>query len=119
MPSMLKMLLTAGLVASMSVAVAAKGFASAKAKAGGVAKVDPRGQVLSLSCSGCHGPDGKSSGVIPSFNGKSPEYIEAALKEFKSGERVSTVMGRHAKGYTDGEIHLIAEYLGTVGKKTK
>jgi cytochrome subunit of sulfide dehydrogenase len=79
----------------------------------------PRGQMLALSCSGCHGPDGKSDGVIPSIYGKSSEYLETALREFKSGARTSTVMGRHAKGYTDEEIHLIAEYFGHLGKKNR
>ena len=75
-----------------------------------------RDQVLSLSCSGCHGPEGRSSGIIPSFYGKSPDYIESALRDFKTGARTSTVMGRHAKGYSDEEIHQIAEYFGSVWK---
>lgn len=73
---------------------------------------NPRGEVLSLSCSTCHGTDGKSVGIIPSFFGRSSEYIEMALKAFKSGARPSTVMGRHARGYSDEEIRLIAEYFG-------
>ena len=73
-----------------------------------------RGQLLSISCAGCHGTDGKSPGSIPSIAGKSPDTIETALKEFRSGQRESTVMGRHAKGYTDEEIKLIAVYFGTV-----
>ncbi|RTY36715.1 sulfide dehydrogenase [Chlorobium phaeovibrioides] len=78
------------------------------------AAVDPRGQILAFSCASCHGTDGKSVSIIPSFYGKSPEYLEMALKDFKSGRRYSTVMMRHAKGYTDEEIRLIAEYYGTV-----
>jgi sulfide dehydrogenase cytochrome subunit len=81
--------------------------------------VDPRGEILALSCASCHGTDGKSVGIIPSFYGKSPEYLEAALKDFKSGTRYSTVMIRHAKGYTDEEIRLIAEYFGTVWQNNK
>ncbi len=73
-----------------------------------------RGEMLSVSCAGCHGPDGKSPGSIPSIAGKSADTIEAALKEFRSGQRESTVMGRHAKGYTDEEIKLIAVYFGSV-----
>jgi len=78
---------------------------------------NPRGEILSLSCSGCHGTDGKSSSIMPSIYGKSTEYIESALIDFKNGSRESTVMGRHAKGYTDEEIHLIAEYFGNLPKK--
>lgn len=70
-----------------------------------------RGGMLSASCAGCHGPEGRSPGAIPGINGKSAEYIEQALREFRSGERESTVMGRHAKAYSDDEIRQIAEYL--------
>lgn len=119
MPSKLKMCLTACLIASATVPLGVQGFAATKTKAAATTNANPRGQILALSCAGCHGTDGKSVGIIPSFYGKSPEYLESALKDFKSGARVSTVMGRHAKGYTDEEIHQIAQYFGTVWKKTK
>ncbi len=80
---------------------------------------NPRGEVLALSCSSCHGTDGKSVGIIPSFYGRSSEYIELALKAFKSGERPSTVMGRHARGYSDDEIRLIADYFGRASYKRR
>ena len=80
-------------------------------------KLRERGQILALSCSGCHGTDGKSASIIPSIYGKTTGYIESALLDFKSGARTSTVMGRHAKGYTAEEIHLIAEYFGNLSKK--
>jgi|GEM_PF-391181 len=79
---------------------------------------NPRGQILALSCASCHGTDGKSSGIMPSFYGKSQVYLENALKQFKNDERYSTVMGRHAKGYTDEEIKLIAEYFGWACQQT-
>ncbi len=84
-----------------------------------VVDVDPRGQVLALSCAGCHGTDGKSAGIIPDIYGKSPDYIESALKDFRSGVRTSSVMGRHAKGYSDEEIHLIAQYFGALQEINK
>jgi len=33
------------------------------------------------------------------------------MKQFKSGEQPSTVMGQLAKGYSDGEIEAIAAYF--------
>ena len=72
-----------------------------------------RGSMLSSSCAGCHGPDGRSPGAIPAISGKSAEFIRTALDEFRSGKRASTVMGRHAKAYTDEEIALIADYLAS------
>ncbi len=70
-----------------------------------------QGAMLSNSCSACHGTDGKSPGAIPSIYGKSADFISQALTEFRDGKRPSTVMGRHAKGYTDQEIQLIAEHF--------
>ncbi len=70
-----------------------------------------RGAMLSNSCAACHGTDGNSPGAIPSIGGKSPEFIETALLEFKTGKRSGTVMNRHASGYTDEEIRLIAEFF--------
>ena len=71
-----------------------------------------RGAMLSASCEGCHGTNGNSPGSIPSIARKNADYIKLAMLEFRSGERNSTVMGRHMKGYTEEEIALIAEYLG-------
>ena len=70
-----------------------------------------RGAMLSASCEGCHGTNGHSPGSIPDISGKSAEFIRVSMEEFRSGERASTVMGRQAKGYTDDEILLIAEYF--------
>ncbi|MGD8783487.1 MAG: c-type cytochrome [Thioalkalispiraceae bacterium] len=70
-----------------------------------------QGAMLSNSCAACHGTDGKSPGAIPSIHGKSATFISQALTEFRSGERHSTVMGRHATGYSDEEIQLIADYF--------
>ena len=73
-----------------------------------------QGAMLSNSCSACHGTDGKSPGAIPSIYGKSAQFINQALSEFRSGTRASTVMGRHAKGYSDKEIKLIANYFANL-----
>ena len=70
-----------------------------------------RGMMLSNSCAACHGPDGNSPGAIPSIHGKSAGFIAQSLREFRDGTRSSTVMGRHAKGYSDEEIDLIAKHF--------
>lgn len=69
------------------------------------------GMMLSNSCAACHGTDGRSPGAIPSINGKSVRFLTQALEEFRAGTRPSTVMGRHARGYSDEEIRKIAEYF--------
>ena len=70
-----------------------------------------QGALLGMSCAACHGTDGRSPGAIPTIAGKSRDFIEAVLSGFRSGKQASTIMGRHAKGYTDKEIKLIAEYF--------
>ena len=72
-----------------------------------------RGLMLSNSCAACHGPDGKSPGAIPSINGKSVQFLLHALYDFKSGKRATTVMGRHASGYSDEELRHIADYFSS------
>ncbi|MDT8451456.1 MAG: cytochrome C [Gammaproteobacteria bacterium] len=78
------------------------------------AKEITRAVMLSNSCAGCHGTDGKSPGAMPSINGKSAQFISRALIEFREGKREATVMGRHAAGYSDDEIQLIADYFSTL-----
>jgi len=85
--------------------------ASTLAVVPGQAEEISRGAMLSASCAGCHGTDGHSPGSIPDISDKSADYIRTSLEEFRSGRRESTVMGRQAKGYTDEEILLIAEYF--------
>ena len=70
-----------------------------------------RGVMLSNSCAACHGTDGKSPGAIPSISGKSAQFLAQALHDFQQGTRPATVMGRHATGYSDEEIRLIADYF--------
>ena len=67
--------------------------------------------MLANSCAGCHGTYGKSPGAIPAINGKSASFIVESLKDFQSGTRPSTVMGRHANGYSEEEIQLIADFF--------
>ena len=86
-------------------------FCSISYSCTGLAAEVSRGAMLSNSCAACHGTDGKSPGAIPAINGKSAGFIVESLKEFRSGARPSTVMGRHATGYSDEEIQLIADFF--------
>lgn len=81
---------------------------------GAVERVEiTRGAMLSSSCAGCHGTDGESPAAVPNIAGKSAEFIENTMLDFRSGKRPGTVMNRHASGYTDEEIRLIAEFFAT------
>lgn len=68
----------------------------------------PRGAV---SCSGCHAASPKLDIPVPPIRGRDPAAIAAAMQDFRSGARPSTVMGRVAKGFSDDEIRAIAAWL--------
>lgn len=66
---------------------------------------------IANNCFTCHGPDGRSPGTVPSLHLLGAEKIASQLKGFKSGTEPSTVMGRHAKAYTNAEIEAVANYI--------
>lgn len=86
-------------------------FSSLSVSGTGIAVEISQAMMLANSCAGCHGTYGKSPGAIPAINGKSASFIVESLKDFQSGARPSTVMGRHANGYSEQEIQLIAEFF--------
>ena len=72
---------------------------------------------IANNCFACHGPNGVSPGSIPSLHSFTAQNISDMLKAYKSGERASTVMGRHAKGYNNTEIEAISNYIASLNKK--
>ena len=72
---------------------------------------DQAARSLAANCTSCHGPNGSSTGTIPSIAGLEKAYILVALQEFKAGTRQATVMHQHAKGYTDQEFTILADYF--------
>lgn len=71
---------------------------------------------MANNCFGCHGPAGVSPGSIPRLNQFSAEYLSQALRDFKNDKRPSTVMGRHAKAYSEAEIDAIARHIAGLQK---
>ena len=78
-----------------------------------------RGAIIATTCYTCHGTKGNSPGAIPSINDISPDRMKRTLMEFRDGTRASTVMGRHASGYTDDEIAEVAQFFGNLQKQGK
>ena len=74
----------------------------------------PSAQMLANTCAGCHGTDGSSHGpATPSIAGISSEYFIDAMHAYKTDERPATIMNRIAKGYTEEEIKLLADYFSS------
>lgn len=72
----------------------------------------PTPAMLANACAGCHGTNGQSAGPsMPSLAGQSKQAIVEAMKGFKSGDRPATVMGRLAKGYTDGDFEAMGDFF--------
>lgn len=83
---------------------------SAFAATGAPAQVsDIQAALNASSCNACHGPAGHSIAGIPPLTGRSAQELAAALLDFKYDRRASTVMHRHAKGYSDDELRRIAD----------
>ena len=72
------------------------------------------GRNLAAQCANCHGTNGRSQGGMPALAGRGREDIIRIMNEFKSGARTgpqSTIMHQLAKGYSDEQVALIADYL--------
>ncbi|TXH76091.1 MAG: c-type cytochrome [Thiothrix sp.] len=78
-----------------------------------------RASLLTQPCFSCHGTNGNSVGApLPSLAGQTEETLRTSLLAFKKGERPATLMTRIAKGYSDEDLQLIANYLATEAKPT-
>lgn len=63
------------------------------------------------NCFNCHGTEGRVNSAIPSIAGRDKAYLEETLKAFKAGSKSATIMHQLAKGYSDEEIALLADYF--------
>lgn len=74
---------------------------------------DTTGRDLAASCAACHGTDGNAVGRMPVLAGLDRGVIVERFTAFRTGGRPATVMHQHAKGYTDAEIGLIADWFAS------
>jgi len=91
------------LVAACVVAASAQATAS-----------EARIRMLASTCYNCHGPDGTSSGAVPSLAGQEKSHLLQAMMECKTGERATTVMQKYMLGYSDEEIAQLADYFANM-----
>ena len=79
-------------------------------------KGDPqRGKALSYTCLGCHGIDGYKNAYpnysVPELEGQHPEYLEAALKEYRDGDRAHLTMHSQASTLSDQDVADVVSYF--------
>jgi sulfide dehydrogenase cytochrome subunit len=85
---------------------------SSAASAGGTGTATATASMLSNTCNGCHGVNGNSAGpATPSIAQMEKVTFFDAMKAMQSDEMYSTIMGRIARGYTDDELHLMADHF--------
>lgn len=73
----------------------------------------PAGRLLAAQCAQCHGTNGNGPG-FDELAGKSANEIYNELREMKSATKIESIMDRQARGYTDTQLRLIADYLSTL-----
>jgi cytochrome c553 len=69
------------------------------------------GRNLAATCANCHGTNGNARGDMQPLAGQSAEKLLAALADFRSGNQPATIMHQITKGYTEGQLQLIAAYF--------
>ena len=105
-------ILSLGMLAIMSTAAFADGDAAALV---GNAKA---GKGKTAMCQGCHGQPGWRTAFpevysVPKLGGQNPNYIVAALKEYKAAERANTTMQAIAAGLSEQDMADLAAYYSS------
>ncbi|MEM1176651.1 MAG: cytochrome c [Pseudomonadota bacterium] len=81
-----------------------------------------RGEDLAYTCLGCHGIEGYRNAYpsfrVPKLGGQKADYIVAAVRGYKNGEREHTTMHAQAVSVPDQDLQDIAAYIATLGAET-
>lgn len=81
-----------------------------------------RGATLAYTCLGCHGIEGYRNAYpsyrVPKLGGQKAEYIAAALRGYRAGERQHGTMKGQAVSLSDQDIDDLAAYFGSYENET-
>lgn len=103
---------TTTMAAGLALAVASGAVAAQAAPAAAPAVALPSNAAyLASNCANCHGTTGTSKGATPSLAGQQKSVIIEQMKAFRDGKRPATIMHQIAKGYTDAQIELVADFF--------
>ena len=96
--------------------------AMAQDKQSAVASAPGAAQANVSMCIGCHAIPGYQASFpvvyrVPKIGGQSQQYIEAALKAYRQGDRNHPSMTAVAKGLTDQQISAVAAYYAARGTR--
>ena len=77
------------------------------------------GHIKAYTCTGCHGIPGYNNVYptykVPKIGGQNYEYLIAALKAYRNGERDHPTMALQATSLSDQDIEDIAAYFASLG----
>lgn len=91
---------------TLGIAVLALGLANITLAADAAA-----GKEKSSACVACHGADGVATQPLtPSLNGQKEDYLVAATKAYRDGERNHDMMKMFVMSLTDTDIEDLAAY---------
>ena len=92
---------------------AAAAVAALLALGSGMPAAAQQASYLAANCANCHGTDGRSAGGggMPGLTGLSSAYFIEQMKLFREGKREATIMHQLAKGYTEEQIAMLADYF--------
>jgi len=92
--------------------------ATGNAVAGGDAT---KGKDKAAVCSACHGPDGNTpiAPEYPRLAGQPHDYLEKALRDYKSGRRKNPLMGPQAQNLSKQDIKDLAAYFSSLSGDLK
>jgi cytochrome c553 len=110
-----KMRTAAMLAMTISCAIAGQAYAADAAPVGNAQAARDKNSM----CIGCHGiPEYKTTFPevypVPKIAGQNAKYIEAALKEYKTGQRTHPSMDAVAGSLSDQDIADLAAYYSTL-----
>ena len=81
------------------------------------------GQVKAYTCTGCHGIPGYNNIYptykVPKIGGQNYEYLVAALKAYRDGERDHATMELQASSLSDDDIEDVSAYFASLGGDQK
>lgn len=71
---------------------------------------------LAAQCANCHGTNGKSIAEVPSLAGQPANVIVQKMKDYRDGKLPASIMHQLAKGYSDEQVALMANYFSVQAK---
>lgn len=75
------------------------------------AKPVEKPELVDKVCAGCHGATGVSAAPTnPNLGGQYANYLEHALKAYRSGDRKNAIMNAQAEKLTDSEIKALSAW---------